>query len=101
MTAWEYGYIYVVHTVGPAPAACIVVSKSEPRLLDNCHGLLRAANLLGADGWIVSGDGEKTACPPWVNDIVSKIEDAYKGDSMMSYFMRRPVGRADFSELVD
>jgi hypothetical protein len=101
MTAWEYGYIYVVHTVGPAPAVCIVVDKSEPRVLDGCHGLLRAANKLGAEGWIVSGHGEKTACSPWVNDLVTKIEDAYKGDSMMCYFMRRPLGRADFSELAD
>lgn len=101
MTGWEYGYIYVVHTVGPAPAVCIVIDKSDPRVLAGCHGLLRAANALGADGWIVSGNGEKTSCPPWVNDIVSKIEEAYKGDSMMCYFMRRPVGRAELSDLVD
>ena len=95
MTAWEYGYIYVVHTVGPAPAVCIVVDKSAPRVLDGCHGLLRAANLLGAAGWIVSGRGEKIACSPWVNDLVSLIEGATKGDSMMCYFMRRPVENAD------
>jgi hypothetical protein len=101
MIAWEYGYIYVVHTVGPAPAVCVAIDKSEPRVLDGCHGLLRAANLLGADGWIVSGNGEKVACPGWVNDMVCNIEEAYKGDTMMCYFMRRPVGRADLSELVD
>jgi hypothetical protein len=101
MTAWEYGYIYVVHTVGPAPAVCIVIDKSEPRVLDGCHGVLRAANQLGANGWIVSGNGEKLACPVWVNDIVSKIEEAYKGDHMVSYFMRRAVGRAEPLELLD
>ena len=95
MTGWEYGYIYVVHTVGPAPAVCIAVDKNEPRLLGGCHGLLRAANILGSAGWIVSGQGEKTACAQWVNDLVSQVEGAVKGDSMMCYFMRRPVERAD------
>lgn len=97
MTAWEYGYIYVVHTVGPAPAVCIVVDKSAPRVLEGCHGLLRAANLLGAAGWIVSGRGEKAACTPWVNDLVSRIEGATQGDSMMCYFMRRPVDQPDMT----
>ena len=59
MIAWEYGYIYVVHTVGPAPAVCVVSDKSgKARLVDGCHGLLRAANLLGASGWMVDGQGE-------------------------------------------
>jgi hypothetical protein len=101
MTAWEYGYIYVVHTVGPAPAVCIAIDKSEPRVLEGCRGLLRAANVLGAEGWIVSGNGEKTACYPWINDIIRNIEDAYTGDSMMCYFMRRPVGDAELAELTD
>jgi hypothetical protein len=94
MTAWEYGYIYVVHTVGPAPAVCVVIDKSRPRVLDDCHSLLRAANQLGADGWIVSGNGEKAACTPWINDLVRPIEGAGVGDSMMCYFMRRPAGEA-------
>jgi hypothetical protein len=94
MTAWEYGYIYVVHTVGPAPAACIVIDKSPPRVLADCHSLLRAANVVGAEGWLVSGHGEKTACPSWINDLVMPIEGAVKGDSMMCYFMRRPAGEA-------
>jgi hypothetical protein len=91
MTAWEYGYIYVVHTVGPAPAVCVVSDSSRPRVMEGCHGLLRAANAMGAEGWVVSGHGEKLACPPWINDLVSPIEGAIKGDSMMCYFMRRPV----------
>ena len=94
MTAWEYGYIYVVHTVGPAPAVCIVSDSSRPRVMDGCHGLLRAANILGAAGWIISGHGEKMACSPWINELVSPIEGAIKGDSMMCYFMRRPVESA-------
>jgi hypothetical protein len=90
MTAWEYGYIYVVHTVGPAPAVCVVIDKSaKPRLLDGCHGLLRAANLLGAEGWIVASQGEKTACTPTVNELVKTVDGAVQGDSMMCYFMRR------------
>jgi len=91
MTAWEYGYIYVVHTVGPAPAVCVVVDRNEPRVLQDCHGLLRAANMLGTAGWIVSGHGEKTACSQWVNDLVVQVAGAAKGDSMMCYFMRRPL----------
>ena len=91
MTAWEYGYIYVVHTVGPAPAVCVAIDSSNPRVMDGCHGLLRAANQLGAAGWIISGHGEKVACPPWINEMVSPIEGAIKGDSMMCYFMRRPA----------
>jgi hypothetical protein len=51
--------------------------------------LLRAANILGAAGWIISGQGEKLACPQWINDLVSPIEGAIMGDSMMCYFMRR------------
>jgi hypothetical protein len=90
MTAWEYGYIYVVHTVGPAPAICLVTDRSGSRILSGCHGLIRAANLLGAEGWMVSGHGEKSACPVWINDLVSPLEGVVKGDSMMSYFMRRP-----------
>jgi hypothetical protein len=39
---------------------------------------------------MVSGHGEKSACPVWINDLVSPIEGVVKGDSMMSYFMRRP-----------
>ena len=74
MTAWEYGFIYVVHTVGPAPAICLVADRSGSRILGGCHGLLRAANLLGAEGWMVSGHGEKSACPVWINDLVSPIE---------------------------
>lgn len=93
MTVWEYGYIYVVHTVGPAPAACVVVDNSRPRVLPDCHGLLRAANAVGQQGWIVSGHGEKAACPPWINDLIAPIEGAVKGDSMMCYFMKRPVER--------
>jgi hypothetical protein len=95
MTAWEYGYIYVVHTVGPAPAVCVAIDNSEARVLEGCHGLLRAANLLGAAGWIVSSHGEKTACTPGINALVSPIEGAIKGDSMMCYFMRRPADHAD------
>jgi len=95
MTPWEYGYIYVVHTVGPAPAVCVVVDKKEPRVLEGCHGLLRAANLLGVVGWIVSGHGEKVACTPSINDLVSRVEGAIKGDTMMCYFMRRPADTAD------
>lgn len=94
MTAWEYGYIYVVHTVGPAPAACIFVDSTRSRLLDGCHGLLRAANAVGTQGWIVSGQGERAACPPWVNDMIAPIERALKGDYMMCYFARRPSERA-------
>ena len=93
MTAWEYGYIYVVHTVGPAPAVCVVIDKSgKPRLLGSCHGLLRAANLLGADGWMVDSQGEKLACTPTINELVRTVEGAIQGDSMMAYFMRREAG---------
>jgi hypothetical protein len=92
MTHWEYGYIYVVHTVGPSPAVCISVDASATRVLSGCHGLLRAANLLGADGWIVDGQGEKAACTRAINELVSPIEGAVAGDSMMCYFMRRPAG---------
>lgn len=89
--AWEYGYIYVVHTIGPAPAACVVVDGSGRRVLPDAHGLLRAANIVGADGWIVEGQGEKTACTPAVNELVIPIEGAVAGDTMMCYFMRRPA----------
>ncbi|MGB6456914.1 MAG: hypothetical protein WBH47_20800 [Streptosporangiaceae bacterium] len=93
MIAWEYGYIYVVHTVGPAPAVCVVIDKSgKPRLLEGCHGLLRSANLLGADGWRVSGQGERMACTPAISELVRTVEDAIQGDTMMCYFMRREVG---------
>jgi hypothetical protein len=92
MTAWEYGYIYVVHTVGPAPAACVVTEGSKSRVLNGCHSLLRAANAVGADGWIVSGDrGERASCPSWINDLIKSIEGVGMGDNMMCYFMRRPV----------
>ncbi len=94
MTAWEYGYIYVVHTVGPAPAVCVVVDSKRARVLDGCHGLLRAANVMGTKGWIVSGQGEKVACPPYINELVAPIEGAVQGDSMMCYFMRRPSEHA-------
>lgn len=90
MTAWEYGYIYVVHTVGPSPAVCIAVDAQETRLLKGCHGLMRAANAVGAEGWMVSGHGERIACPPWLDDLVRPVEGAVKGDSALSYFMRRP-----------
>jgi hypothetical protein len=93
MIAWEYGYIYVVHTVGPAPAVCVVVDKSgKPRLLEGCHGLLRSANLLGAEGWEVTGLGEKSAPTPAINELVRTVEDAIQGDTMMCYFMRREAG---------
>jgi len=94
MIAWEYAYIYVVHTVGPAPAVCVVIDKSgRPRLLDSCHGLLRSANLLGAEGWeVVSGLGEKAACTPAINELVRGVEGAIAGDTMMCYFMRRESG---------
>jgi hypothetical protein len=91
MTAWEYGYIYVVHTVGPAPAACVVTEGSKARVLKGCHSLLRAANTVGADGWIVSDRGERASCPSWINDLISSIEGVGMGDNMMCYFMRRPV----------
>jgi hypothetical protein len=95
MIAWEYGYIYVVHTVGPAPAACVVIDKSgKPRLLDGCHGLLRAANTLGAGGWLVEGVGEKLACTPAINELVRTVPGAVQGDTMMAYFMRREAGTA-------
>ena len=93
MIAWEYGYIYVVHTVGPAPAVCVFIDKSgKPRLLDGCHGLLRAANLLGASGWMVDGQGEKLACTPAINELVRTVPGAVQGDTMMAYFMRREAG---------
>jgi hypothetical protein len=93
MIAWEYGYIYVVHTVGPAPAVCLVVDVSgKPRLLDGCHGLMRSANVVGAEGWLVSGQGEKSACTPAVNELVRGVEGAIAGDTMMCYFMRREAG---------
>lgn len=98
MTAWEYGYIYVVHTVGPAPAVCVAIDRSSPRVLDGCHGLLKAANMLGAAGWIVSDHGEKAACTAWINELIRPIEGAVMGDSMMCYFMRRPVERADVQD---
>ncbi len=98
MTAWEYGYIYVVHTVGPAPAACVVTEGSKSRVLDGVHSLLRAANVLGADGWIVSDRGERTACTGWINDLIRPIEGVGMGDNMMCYFMRRPVERAKAQE---
>ena len=91
MTPWEYGYIYVVHTVGPSPAVCIAVDGSSMRVLPGCHGLMRAANVVGRDGWIVDGQGAKAACTPAVNDLVSVIDGAVAGDSMMCYFMRRPA----------
>lgn len=91
MTAWEYGYIYVVHTVGPSPAICLTIDGSGLRVLDGCHGLFRAANVVGADGWIVSDHGEKVPCTPSINELVSSIEGAGIGDSMMCYFMRRPL----------
>lgn len=94
MTAWEYGYIYVVHTVGPAPAACVVTEGSKSRVLDGVHSLLRAANVMGADGWIVSDRGDRSACTPWINDLIRPIEGVGMGDNMMCYFMRRPVERS-------
>jgi hypothetical protein len=90
MTPWEYGHIYVVHTVGPSPAVCVAVDGQEPWVMQGCHGLLQAANVLGGTGWIVSGQGEKIACAPWVDDLVRPIEGAIHGDSVMRYFMRRP-----------
>ncbi len=98
MTAWEYGYIYVVHTVGPAPAACVVTDGSKSRVLDGVHSLLRAANVMGADGWIVSDRGERSACAAWINDLIRPIEGVGMGDNMMCYFMRRPVERAGGQE---
>jgi hypothetical protein len=90
MTAWEYGYIYVVHTVGPAPAICLLLDGAGLRVLDGCHGLFRAANVAGADGWIVSAHGEKVPCTPVINELIGSIEGVGIGDSMMCYFMRRP-----------
>jgi hypothetical protein len=98
MTAWEYGYIYVVHTVGPAPAACVVTEGSKSRVLDGVHSLLRAANVMGADGWIVSDRGDRAACTAWINDLIRPIEGVGMGDNMMCYFMRRPVERAKGQE---
>jgi hypothetical protein len=91
MTAWEYGYIYVVHTVGPSPAVCLVIDGQQRRVLADCHGLIHAANAVGAAGWIVSGHGEKIPCPRWVDDMVRPIEGAFHGDTVMCYFMRRPL----------
>jgi hypothetical protein len=91
MTRWEYGQIYVVHTVGPSPAVCVVLDRSGHRVLQHCHGLVRAANVLGAAGWLVDGQGERAACTQAVNDLVSDIEGAVGGDWMMCYFMRRPA----------
>jgi hypothetical protein len=91
MNRWEYGQIYVVHTVGPSPAVCVALDRSGTRVLRDCHGLVRAANVVGAAGWIVDGQGEKAACTQTVNDLVSKIEGAIAGDWMMCYFMRRPA----------
>lgn len=51
--------------------------------------------MVGADGWLVDGQGEKAACTRTVNDLFSVIEGAVAGDSMMCYFMQRPVGPAD------
>jgi hypothetical protein len=90
MTAWEYGYIYVVHTVGPAPAICLTMDRSGLKVLDGCHSLLRAANVAGADGWIVSDHGEKAPCTASINELIRPIEGVGIGDSMMCYFMRRP-----------
>ncbi len=93
MIAWEYAYIYVVHTVGPAPAVCVVIDKTgKPRLLAGCHGLLRSANLLGAAGWLVCGQGEKSAVTSAINELVRTVEGAIAGDTMMCYFMRREAG---------
>jgi hypothetical protein len=39
---------------------------------------------------MVSDHGDKSACPVWINDLVRPIEGVGMGDSMMSYFMRRP-----------
>jgi hypothetical protein len=90
MTAWEYGYIYVVHTVGPAPAICVSLDASGLKVLDGCHSLLRAANVVGAAGWIVSDRADKVPCSPAINDLISPIEGVGMGDTMMCYFMRRP-----------
>jgi hypothetical protein len=90
MTTWEYGYIYVVHTVGPAPAICVVLDAAGLRVLEGCHGLFRAANVVGAEGWIVGDHGEKAICTPSINALISSIEGVGVGDSMMCYFMRRP-----------
>jgi hypothetical protein len=95
MTVWEYGYIYVVHTVGPSPAVCIAIDGQASRVLKDSHGLMRAANVVGAAGWIVSGHGEKVPCPAWADDLVRPIEGAVKGDSAMCYFMRRLRESAD------
>lgn len=96
MTAWEYGYIYVVHTIGPAPAVCVVIDKSgKPRLLDGSHGLLRSANILGAQGWLIEGTGEKLACTPAINEVVRTVPGAVQGDFMMAYFMRRAAGEVE------
>jgi hypothetical protein len=91
MTTWEYGYIYVVHTIGPAPAICLTIEGSRLRVLDGCHSLLRAANVVGAAGWIVSDRGEKAPCTTSINELIIPIEGVGMGDSMMCYFMRRPV----------
>jgi hypothetical protein len=91
MTAWEYGYIYVVHTVGPAPAACVVTEGSKSRVLDSCHSFIRAANIVGAKGWEVSDRGERASCTSWINDMIKPIEGVGMGDSMMCYFMRRAI----------
>ena len=69
MTAWEYGYIYVVHTVGPAPAVCIVIDSSKPRVLDGCHGLLRAANILQSAHQALPSDSKLADISP----VVAKI----------------------------
>jgi hypothetical protein len=94
MTAWEYGFIYVVHTVGPAPAICLSLEGSGLRVLDGCHSLLRAANVVGAAGWIVADRGEKAPCTPAINDLIRPIEGVGMGDTMMCYFMRRPIETA-------
>ena len=77
--------------IGPAPAICLTIEGSQLRVLDGCHSLLRAANVVGAAGWIVSDRGEKAPCTTSINELIIPIEGVGMGDSMMCYFMRRPV----------
>jgi hypothetical protein len=97
VTIWEYGHLYLVvvtpHYREDGRPVFIAEDGAGARMLEGCRDFIRAANTLGADGWIIDGQGASIKTPSWLVGMVEQLELVVGATGVtVSYFMRRAGG---------
>jgi hypothetical protein len=99
LTAWEYAFLYSVSTIPKphdfqrsGPLVFVFHDATRRRILAKTDSLLKAFNLLGADGWIVQMPevSEPTNAPQWIKDLVNPTLADFTVFQSWRYFVRRP-----------